>query len=223
MRGIIRFELLMVVLVALAGSALAVPACTNVTLVNQTVANGTIVNPIAPFTGSSSSCLFDGLDFSNFSVYANTGYPSPGSNLTVTLNFVGGNTLQFGTNMTQGAGEDIDLQYEITPGITQMMLTASGNVSSGVNEGVCSTQQTFGALTSSISFGVCNGVTLGSGSVAGGSSTSFAVEGSGTDWIFKNVNGVSGFSQTVVPEPMTSSLMGAGLLGLGFLRRYRKP
>ena len=121
--------------------------------------------------------------------------------------------------MSQALGDDIDLQYKITPGITGMVLSAS--TAGGVNEGVCSTQQTFGALTGSVSFGVCNGILLGSGSVAGGSSTTIPIEKSAMDWVFKDVNGVSGFSQFIIPEPTTFSLLGAGLIGLGLLQRRR--
>jgi hypothetical protein len=200
------------------GLATAAPVCTNITLVSQTVNNGTLIAPINPFTGASNDCAFDGFDFSNFAISVNTGYATP-SNLTVTLSF-SGNSLIFGTNMSQALGDDIDLQYKITPGIPGMILSASAV--GGVNEGICSSQQTFGALTASIGFGACNGTPLGSGSVAGGSTTTILTTLSGTDWVFKDVNGVSGFTQTVIPEPMSLSLMGAGLFGLGLLRRIRK-
>jgi hypothetical protein len=60
---------------------------------------------------------------------------------------------------------------------------------------------------------------LGTGAVSGGGTTFFAVLPAGTDFVYKDVNGVSEFAQTVVPEPMTLSMMGIGLLGLGLLRR----
>lgn len=200
------------------GLAAASPVCTNVTLVNQTVTNTSIISPIDVFTGASNDCTLGPWDFSNFSVYVNTGYATP-SNLTVTLSF-SGSTLTFGTNMSQALGDDIDLQYKITPGILGMVLSAS--VGGGVNEGVCSTQQDFGSVTATPgSFGVCHGITLGSGSVVGGSSTTIPIEGSATDWVFKDVNGVSGFSQFIIPEPASFSLLGAGLIGLGLLQRRR--
>jgi hypothetical protein len=48
---------------------------------------------------------------------------------------------------------------------------------------------------------------------------------SGVDYVTKDVNGGSELYQTPgtasVPEPMTMSLMGAGLLGLGFFGRRK--
>jgi hypothetical protein len=162
------------------------------------------------------------LTFSNFSIYVNTGY-STSSNLDVTLSFVGAGTLSFGTNMSHASGQDIDIQYLVTPGIAGTVLTASAG-GGGVNEGACSVQQTFNNLTGTPGvLGTCSGINLGQGSAASGGTTTIPFLASSQDWIFKDVSGVSGFSQTVVPEPVTFSLMGAGLLGIGLLgRRLRR-
>src|SRR5579884_3382676 len=127
---------------AFAGVMAAAPSCTNVTLLNQNVTNGNEFDNLQVFGGgTSTSCTFDGLTFSNFSIYVNTGY-STASNLDVSLSFVGSGTLSFGTNMSHASGQDIDIQYLVTPGTAGTILTASAG-GGGVNEGACSVQQTF--------------------------------------------------------------------------------
>ncbi|SRR5579884_2657104 len=222
--GVFKLLRFSVVGFGLAGVAAAAPSCTNVTLLNQTVSNGDEFDNLQKFGGgTSTSCTFGSLTFSNFSLYVNTGYSTP-TNLTVTLSFAGAGTLSFGTNMSYANGQDIDLQYLVTPGIAGMILTASSG-GGGVNEGACSTQQDFNNLTGTPGvLGTCAGVNLGQGSAASGGSVTIPFSGSTqVDWIYKDISGVSGFSQTVVPEPVTFSLMGAGLLGIGFLgRRLRR-
>jgi len=55
----------------------------------------------------------------------------------------------------------------------------------------------------------------------GGPPVSSLVNASATDFFLKDVSGGSQFTQTFVPEPVTMSLMGVGLLGLGILGRRK--
>jgi hypothetical protein len=109
--------------------------------------------------------------------------------------------------------------------ITDAFLFNGGTVNTQIQERDC----TVGVSQS----GACTGAQLGPDMVANGGQQvgpdNFA--GTSTVWVWKDINisngstdHISSFDQTFsVPEPMTFSMMGVGLLGLGMLgRRLRK-
>ena len=180
------------------------------TLVSGTVTNGTLFSDIPVFGGSpADACTDYGLTFSNFSVYINSGFSSP-TPFSMTVAFLTDGSVVFGSSLV--TGEDINLQYKIVSGITTEILSSGGSTGTGVTENVCSTQQT-------IPGGTCSGTVLGSGSVTGAQTLPITITANSADWIFKDISGTSAFTERVVPEPMTLSLMGVGLLGLGLLRK----
>jgi hypothetical protein len=200
--------------------ASADPLCsTGFTLVNNQPTTNTsvyVINGTNAFGAGLNGCTVNGLDFSNFTIAGNTGWA--GQNLTVTVNAVG-SVFEISTNMNVASGEDIELEFSITGGVTGMTLSAGGGA--GVNETICSTPEPIGGGL----VGSCSGTTLGFGSVGGPVSVfSFPVTLAPVDWVFKDISGASEVSQMILPEPMTLSLMGAGLLGLGIFgrRRFKK-
>jgi hypothetical protein len=191
--------------------AMAAPACTGTTLFSV-VSGATTGQELT----SSFSCSIGAETFGNFIVDLGTGYTGGGFSLSIapTASGVG---LVF--SVAQGGNQDFDLRYSFSPAVSGMTLQVGPNGS--VNESACNMQQS--------SVGVCSGTTLGSGGVGvpGGSSVfiPFLASNTGVDWIFKDVNGVSEFAQILtspVPEPVTLSMMGIGLLGLGLISRRKK-
>jgi hypothetical protein len=208
-----RFLILTTAFAIAGGAAMASP-CTNTLFTttaaldfNQLLVSGSTVN----------TCTLDvgGYTLSNFQADPIAGYNGTGMTpLTITDNVSGG-IVTFG--ITQGANQDVQFMYTIVPGVTTLTLGAPSGPGS-VNEGVCGVPMVLpnGSCSSSISTG---------GTASNGALTTFAVASASEDFIFKDVNGVSEFEQIIsaVPEPMTFSLMGVGLLGLGlFGRRLRK-
>jgi hypothetical protein len=125
---------------------------------------------------------------------------------------------------------DIHFTFSVTNSTKQIIdafLFNGGTANSQIQERLC----TVGVSQS----GACTGVQLGSDMVANGGQTvgpNFFSPANPV-WIWKDINitnvstdHISSFDQTfsaTVPEPMTLSMMGVGLLGLGFLgRRLRK-
>lgn len=188
------------------------------------------------------TCTEGTLTFSNFSVSASSGFTSAQIGIQN-----GGSTGVFGNEVDlgfqigglQGSGVtsalgDVELQYEVTGGVggVDITLQASPLISGGsetVTEIACSA-----AFVS----GVCSGNTLANYVVI---STGGVVSNSQIPWLppyqgyegpvfIKKDLSYDGAttselvnSQAAVPEPMTFSLVGAGLLGLGLLgRRLRK-
>jgi len=205
--------------VVFAGIASADPTCTTATLVNASETTGTVITVTGEFTGASSSCNLNGLDFSNFQIEVGAGYVTA-ANLDVTVSFSAPDILSFSENLS--AQDDIVLEYSVTPGVGSISLTdGAGNGSTGVNESVCSSQVALSGLNAFS----CQGTILGSGTVGQSGSTTITVAPSATDYVVKDVNGESEMTQGLssVPEPATFSLLGAGLLGLGMIgRKLRK-
>lgn len=167
------------------------------------------------------TCTVGNYTFSNFEVYSNSPFDT-GDPFEIQISGTsnGGEIgLVFGTDIT--AGQDYQFEYEITGGIDNMTLSNGGLGTASITEYICS-----GAITlpgSTCGTGNTQLATLGA---LGGAVTSTAVAFSTNDFVFKDLDGgnmqISEFAQTIAPEPMTLSLMGVGLLGLGFLGRRRK-
>jgi len=202
-------------------------------------ANGGVAAVVGNPTGVSNGfdCTIGGLEFSNFR--ADNAGNSAGLEIVLinaTIDPGGVITLNFNPNLALSGSQDISLFFTVTGGITQIDLGNGGTSSTAIQERACST-----VVDSS---GGCSG---GAGNQLGGTSI---VAGGGVTgiislpftntspvYIFKDIlkpaNSVNDpdthltrFSQSfhvsTVPEPMTLSMMGIGLLGLGLARRRQQ-
>jgi hypothetical protein len=175
---------------------------------------GTQDNPCTP-TGSS-------LTFSNFSYdVTNGGFTTSSPTINLILASASGGTTAFDFNPNLGSNSDLEFEFEVTGGV--QAITLSLNSASGfVNETVCTKFTPDGncADGGGTQIGTTIGVTPASPNASvnlGGTYQNI--------WIFKDINvgsagGLSEVNQGfLTPEPLTFSLVGAGLLGLGLLRR----
>ena len=171
-----------------------------------------------------------GLTFSNFLVTDALNVPAGTSMALVSATFdnvLGIVNLGFNPNLTlQALVQDIHFSFQVTGGVSQID-AALGGSNSGMTERACSS-------TIDLQGGVCSGglatqlavITVNSGE----SVTSSLFARTSPLYIFKDINKglnseLTSFSEsfhTPVPEPMTLSMMGLGLLGLGLARRRQQ-
>jgi PEP-CTERM motif len=127
----------------------------------------------------------------------------------------------FGFNPNLAAGSDMGLEFRVTGGVSRVGLNYNGTGTGFVNEVVCTVFMPTGICPAANTLALIN-------VNAADENESASFTSANTIWIFKDLNsGNSPFSeviqtfQTTTPEPTNFLLMGAGLLGLGILRRGR--
>lgn len=175
----------------------------------------------------STNCVMGAFTFSNFDVYTQSGFQN-GETLALEVTTDSGSTpgllalsLTCTADCPAGIGDYI-LTYTISPGPTSM--TLYDGTASSIEENICNASSGivggYGELTE------C-GSQVGTLSVTSTNTTaSTTVTTAAIDYVTKDIDGGSESYQMpggIVPEPMTLSMMGAGLLGLGlFGRRLRR-
>jgi len=198
-------------LVGMASLASASAVSCNSTVTTNVTTLGTLV------------CAGSGESFSNFTV-TSTGSATVGLS-SMTFDAVSGIVVvQFNPNPVT-VPQDITLGYLITGPTTGIDFNVLGTPLSGItfSEIACSTQLCAGQ----------NNVIYGNISNSGPVQTNFAafLTTQTSVWIKKDINFNSAgsvltdftdSSHTPVPEPMTLSMMGIGLLGLGLARRRQQ-
>jgi len=172
---------------------------------------------------ASFSCSIGGLTFSNFSS------TNDNSSLGITIQTVNADGFTLSPNLPTNGDpslNDVNLQFKVAGGVSGVGLSLSGNATSFVNELVCD-----GAgLASPAGSGKCAGNMLAFLTAFGtGPATSAIFATADPIWIFKDINdGGAALSEvtqvytSAVPEPMTLSMMGVGLLGLSLISRRKK-
>lgn len=193
----------------------------------------------AAIDGVTNSCVVSGLSFTNFQL-TTAGGSGTGEVDLVSVTESGDQVfLNFNPNLGSGSGNLItDLHFsfnvngELIGGSAAESGTGSGLqdcISSGGGNNGCSGTTFFNFSLGDDSGVTCTGNTTSgsSGTVTPGNpSCNFGSGVSGTNVVFKdmNIGNTSNHLTTVtegfiVPEPMTLSFMGLGLLGLGLTRR----
>ena len=203
------------------------------------VPNGAVV--VGASAVSSVSC--GPLVFSNFSA---TVIQPPGGSATITLapfgesefdDSTGTVFLTFDPNMIVPAGavEDIHFYFTVTGAVSQVDLSVGNTPGAAITEVYCSTPiPTSGGNTNQCTASGAGSVNGSLSAGAGGSNPGTPFNTVSTLYIFKDIqlNNTSGqteelstFTQsfhTPVPEPVTLSMMGIGLLGIGLMRRRQQ-
>jgi hypothetical protein len=224
-------------------SASATPGClAGENLLAQYSANPTTAPSGSLVNGGGPVCSIGGELFTNFSYNLDAGsFPL---SVTVEVATTVGNQAELEFDPNLAASSDLELEDQVVGATAGVDLSGSIAGSGFVNEVVCSIFTAAGICPTADTYAVLNVsstgevVTIGlagslcatgcSSSTAGGTASVQFASGASEVWIIKNINsGSAPFSeveqsyQTGVPEPMTLSLVGAGLLGLSLMSRRR--
>ncbi|HEY1754343.1 MAG TPA: PEP-CTERM sorting domain-containing protein [Bryobacteraceae bacterium] len=224
--------------------ASAAPACTaGENLLAQYSANPTTAPSGGLVNGGGPVCSIGGELFTNFSYNLDAGsFTTVPLSVTVEVATIAGDEAELEFDPNLAASSDLELEDQVVGSTGGVDLSASIGGTGFVNEVVCSIFTATGICPTADTFAILNvnstgdTVTIGvagslcatgcTSSTAGGiAAVNFAAVQSEV-WIIKNINsGSAPFSEVeqsyLVPEPMTFSLIGAGLLGLGLMGRRR--
>jgi len=209
----------------------------------NTAPSGTLQNPGA---GSPQfSCGIGTLTFTNFSYELTSGSfttATPDVTIEAATSTGGQDIFEFDPDIA--ASSDLLLEFQVTGGIIGADLSAAITGTGFVNEvvctvfnslGICPTVDTLAILNISGNGSSPETVSAGLGAACVGCTTSTAGGNASVTfssqsqiWLDKDITaGSAAYSEVeqsydaVVPEPMTFSLIGAGLLGLGLMGRRR--
>ena len=197
--------------------ASASPLCTVSTGVDNPVTSGTVI-------------MCGGLTFDNFQVlHATGGAAGTIDILSAGLDAAGEIDLTFNPNL--GPSQDEQLLFAVWGGITQIDMSVAGNLASITERACANATPTTGDFADLCTNAAATAVAAPLAQISVDSNES-AVSGTFTGtspvYIFKDIqtedpNGqLTEFTQTFqpsVPEPVSTVLLGSGLLALGLLRR----
>jgi hypothetical protein len=173
--------------------------------------------------GAGGVCNLGGITFSNFSVYGNSVSAPINGTFSVSVNN-DSTGLNFG--FPNLGSNDVLFYFQSTPAPPGVKFLAG--TTGAATEVVCSTAFSAGTSTCTgtnlftAAGNGQNGVLTVGNNVGLNPFQTYLIANSPTAYFVKDVSGGSDFQQVYTPEPMTLGLMGAGLLGLGILRRMRK-
>jgi hypothetical protein len=197
-----------VLLLVFSGTAFAAACAPGSMIVGPaTLSSGAILT-------STFSCTEGAYTFSNFEVIG-TSDPVPESSFSVSTGpatSASADTLGFSwAPDLDSNGDGFLLLFQITPGVGNITVTTGPSVS--VSEALCSAPTTPATCSA--------GTTLATVSAGNSSAAASAVTLAATDYVVKDISGGSDLFETLTPEPVTSALMGLGLIAIGFAGRKR--
>jgi hypothetical protein len=220
-------------------TANASPCAAGTNLLSQYVANPTTAPSGGLASSGTFSCQIAPLNFSNFSYLLDAGTfnVNPVAVNVETANLSGNEvTLEFDPNLASSSS--MELEDQVTGGVKGVDLGWNGSGTGFVNEVVCTVFTSTGICPTSDELAVINvnsggafatAFLGGTSSTAGGIASVVFASTQSEVWIFKDIDsGNAPFSEVeqsymvAAPEPMTFSLLGAGLVGLGLMGRRRR-